>query len=292
MPFGFEGQVIAVTGAGRGLGRAYAIELAKLGARVVVNDLDVELAGDSVEKPSAATSVCEEIRAAGGEAVPNYDSVATAEGGAGIVETAMSTWGRLDGLVNNAGIMRSRAFHNMYAEDFDAVVNVHLFGAFHVTRAAWPVFRKQEYGRVVFVSSSVGLYGAFGGANYGSAKAGMLGLMNVLNVEGERFNIKANCIAPVAATRMSAHVRQRPEYTDEELEQEGPQFVAPVVAYLLSPECGDAGLCVEAGPRFVRNAYISYVPGIEHDPAQGPLDIADVATNWEAIKAGTPLDSR
>ncbi|MFN0145363.1 MAG: SDR family NAD(P)-dependent oxidoreductase [Dehalococcoidia bacterium] len=282
----FEGQVAIVTGAGRGLGRAYAMELARLGARVVVNDVGVSLAGEH-QDTAPAQSVCDEITALGGQAVPSFSSVASLAGGEAIVQAALSAWGRVDGVVCNAGIMRSRAFQNMTEDEWNSVVQVHLGGAYAVLRAAWPVFRQQEYGRAVVISSSVGLYGAFGGANYGAAKAGMLGLMNVLNIEGARYNIKVNAVAPVAATRMSAHVRGVQELSSEDMELGGPEHVAPMVAYLLSRECPEAGLCVEVSSRHVNAARIVASPGIDRDPQAGPPDLAWIRQNWSQI-VGAP----
>ncbi|OAI41856.1 hypothetical protein AYO38_12005 [bacterium SCGC AG-212-C10] len=280
----FDGQVAIVTGAGRGLGRAYALELARLGAKVVVNDVGASLAGGD-EDTTPAEAVCQEIRALGGEAIPSFDSVATFDGGHAIVKTAMDAWGRVDGVVCNAGIMRSRAFQNMTEEEWSSVLQVHLTGAYAVLRSVWPVFRQQQYGRAVVISSSVGLYGAFGGANYGSAKAGMLGLMNVLNVEGAKYGIKVNAVAPVAATRMSAHVRGVAEFSPEDLELGGPEHVAPMVAYLLSKECPEAGLCVEVSSRHMNAARIVTTPGVDRDPSAGPADFDWIRNNWAGIIA-------
>src|SRR6266540_2071088 len=202
---GVEGRVVVVTGAGGGLGRDYALLLAENGARVVVNDLGG--ARDGTGSGSAmADAVVEEIRSAGGEAVASYDSVATAEGAGSIVATALDTYGAIHGVVNNAGILRDSSFAKMTDEEWDLVLQVHLYGGYHVTKAAWPHFRVQEFGRVVMAASTSGLFGNFGQANYGAAKNGLVGLVNTLALEGARSNVLVNAIAPMAATRMTADV--------------------------------------------------------------------------------------
>src|SRR4029077_17436716 len=201
-PLIFDGRVAVVTGAGGGLGRSHALELARRGAQVVVNDL-----GGAVDGTGGSASAAEqgvgEIRAAGGEAVANADSVATPDGGTAIVECALDTFGRIDIVVNNAGILRDAAFKNVTPELLDAVIDVHLKGAFNVLRTAWPVLREQNYGRVVNTSSGSGLFGNFGQSNYGAAKAGLMGLTRVLSIEGARNNVMVNAIAPIARTRMT-----------------------------------------------------------------------------------------
>jgi NAD(P)-dependent dehydrogenase (short-subunit alcohol dehydrogenase family) len=238
---GVEGRVIVVTGAGGGLGREYALLLARSGAKVVVNDLGGSRDGSGAGQ-AAADTVVTEIREAGGEAVPNYDSVADEAGGAAVVQTALDAFGRVDGVVANAGILRDGAFHKMTTEAWDAVLAVHLDGTYHVVRAAWPHFREQRYGRVVVAASTSGIYGNFGQSNYGAAKGGMIGLVQTLAIEGARYNILANAIAPMAATRMTADVA-----TQEVLDKLGPAHVAPVVGHLLSEECADSGSVIVAG---------------------------------------------
>ncbi|WP_433799843.1 SDR family NAD(P)-dependent oxidoreductase [Actinomycetospora sp. CA-084318] len=238
---GVEGRVIAVTGAGNGLGRQYALVLAAAGARVVVNDLGGARDG-SGGGSSAADAVVEEIRAAGHEAVANYESVATEEGGAAIVRSALDAFGRIDGVVANAGILRDKAFHTMTAQDWDAVQQVHLDGGFHVLRAAWPHFREQRHGRVVVATSTSGIYGNFGQANYGAAKGGLIGLINTLAIEGARHGILANAIAPMAATRMTEDIAP-----PEVLAALDPAHVAPVVGHLLTDECTETGAVLVAG---------------------------------------------
>ncbi len=196
---GFDGKVAIVTGAGGGLGRQHALLLASRGALVVVNDLGGDVHGTGADA-SAAQKVVDEIKASGGEAVADHNSVATVHGGAAIVQTAIDAFGRVDIVVNNAGILRDKSFHNMTPELVDAVIDVHLKGAFNVTQPAFVKMREQGYGRIVSTSSSAGIFGNFGQTNYGAAKMGLVGFTNVLALEGVKYNIKANAIAPLAFT--------------------------------------------------------------------------------------------
>jgi len=198
----FDGRVAIITGAGGGLGETYALDLARRGARVVVNDLGGSVDG-SGSSESAADRVVSEIEEAGGEAVANYDSVSTEEGGAAIVQSAIDAFGTVDIVVNNAGILRDKSFANMTMAEVEAVIDVHLKGAFYVSSPAFGVMKDKGYGRFVFTSSGSGLFGNFGQANYGAAKAGLMGLSNVLAIEGAKYDIKSNAIAPVAKTRMT-----------------------------------------------------------------------------------------
>ena len=202
MALDFKDRVAIVTGAGGGLGRQHALALAVRGAKVVVNDLggDVHGAGGST---SAAQSVVDEIRAAGGEAIANGASVTDFAAVQAMVQQAMDTWGRVDVLVNNAGILRDKSFGKMELADFRLVMDVHLMGAVHCTKAVWPIMTAQKYGRIVMTTSSSGLYGNFGQANYGAAKMALVGLMQTLSIEGAKHDIRVNCLAPTAATRMT-----------------------------------------------------------------------------------------
>jgi NAD(P)-dependent dehydrogenase (short-subunit alcohol dehydrogenase family) len=226
-PITFDGRVAVITGAGGGLGKTYALELARRGARVVVNDLGGSVDGKGASG-SAADVVVDEIRSAGGEAVPNYDSVSTEEGGAGIIGTAVDEFGGVDIVVNNAGILRDKSFANMETAEIEAVLEVHLRGAFYVSQPAFRVMKDNGYGRLVFTSSNAGLFGNFGQANYGAAKAGLVGLANVLAIEGMKYNIKSNVIAPVARTRMTADI------LGPFAEMVDPNQVTPMVVYLCS----------------------------------------------------------
>lgn len=224
-PITFDGRVAIVSGAGGGLGRTYALELARRGARVVINDLGGAVDGSGASS-SAADAVVAEITDAGGEAVASYDSVSTPDGGEAIVQTALDAFGSVDIVVNNAGILRDRSFANMTHEEIDGVLAVHLRGAFSVSQPAFKLMKEKGYGRLVFTSSNSGLFGNFGQANYGAAKAGLAGLSNVLAIEGAKYNIKSNCIAPVAKTRMTEDL----PFADMVL----PEQVTPMVVYLCS----------------------------------------------------------
>jgi NAD(P)-dependent dehydrogenase (short-subunit alcohol dehydrogenase family) len=230
----FDQRVCVVTGAGGGLGRSHALELASRGAKVLVNDLGGSLDGTG-SSPRAAQRVVDEIIAAGGQAAANYDSVATPEGGQAIIDAAIEAFGRVDVLVNNAGILRDKAFHKMDHSMVDAVIDVHLKGAFYVSQPAFRLMREQGYGRIISTSSASGLFGNFGQANYGAAKAGLAGLTRVLAIEGAGHGIKANAIAPIAATRMTE------DLLGDLASRVTPETVSPVVAYLAHEDCAVNG---------------------------------------------------
>jgi len=242
-----DDKVAVITGAGGGLGRSHALLLASLGAKVVVNDLGGTVDGTGTGK-AMADIVVEEIVNAGGTAVSNYDGVDSMEGGRNIVKTAVDHFGRIDILVNNAGILIDRSFAKMEEEDWDKVLAVHLKGSYCVTYAAFPVMKENGYGRIVFTASAAGLFGNFGQANYAAAKSSMIGLMNVLKVEGAKNNIKVNTIAPMAASRMTENL-----LPPEILDQIKPELVSPIVAYLCSEECSETGgIYSAAGGHFGR----------------------------------------
>jgi NAD(P)-dependent dehydrogenase (short-subunit alcohol dehydrogenase family) len=252
---GFDGKVAVITGAGGGLGRSHALELARRGALVVINDLGGSIDGTG-SGTTAAQAVVDEIKEAGGEAVANYDSVATPEGGQNIVKTAVDTFGRIDIVINNAGILRDTSFKNMTAEQLEPVLDVHLKGAFYVTQPAWAHMRDQGYGRVVNTASGAGIFGNFGQTNYGAAKMGLVGLTRVLAIEGAKYNIKANAIAPVAKTRM----------TDSLLgplaDKLQPEYVTPVVAFLAHEDCPVTGEVYSVGGGRVARIFVGVTPGI------------------------------
>jgi len=227
MPITFDGRVAVVTGGGGGLGREYALELGRRGARVVVNDLGGALDGTG-SSTAAADVVVDEIRGNGGEAVPNYDSVSTREGGAAVIQCALDNFGTVDVVINNAGILRDHSFANMTFDEIDAVIDVHLRGAFHVSQPAFVVMKEKGYGRFVHTTSASGLFGNFGQANYGAAKAGIMGLSNVLAIEGAKYNVKSNAVAPIARTRMTE------DLLGPFAGMVDPKQVMPMVVYLCS----------------------------------------------------------
>ena len=251
----FSGRVAIVTGAGAGLGRSYALELAKRGAKVVINDLGGARDGVGSDS-SAANKVVEEIKALGGEAVPNYDNVASVEGGANIVKTAVDAFGKVDILINNAGILRDKSFTKMEEENWDAVMNVHLKGAYCVSRPAFEVMRANNYGRIIMTTSGAGLFGNFGQSNYASAKMGLIGLTNVLKLEGAKYNIKTNVIVPVAASRLTEDVLP-PEF----FEKMKPDYITPAVLYMCSEECQDSGMIINATLGYYSRTAILTGPG-------------------------------
>jgi len=227
-PIRFDGQVAIVTGAGRGLGRAHALQLAERGAKVVVNDLGV--ARDGAEPgASAAQEVAAEIRARGGEAIASTASVTDNDAVQKMVDETMRTWGRIDILVNNAGFLRDKSFSKMALDDFQAIVDVHLMAAVRCTKAVWDIMKAQHYGRIVMTTSSSGLYGNFGQANYGAAKMALVGLMQTLGIEGQKYNVRVNCLAPSATTRMTEEL-----FSAEDCALLTPESVAPGLVYLVS----------------------------------------------------------
>lgn len=275
-----------VTGAGGGLGRAHALLLGSRGAKVVVNDLGGAFDGTGAGS-AMADKVVEEIRSAGGEAVPNYDGVDTWEGGQGIVKTAVDAFGKVDILINNAGILRDKSFMKMEEEDIDKVFAVHLKGAFNVTKAAFPVMRENNYGRIVMTTSATGLYGNFGQANYGAAKLGLVGFMNTLKIEGARYNILVNTIAPIAGTRMTAGVM--PPDLVEKLK---PDYVSPIVTYMCSEECTDSGIVFVAGAGYFSRAVMVEGPGIILDAKKGVTieDIRDRLADIKKLEGAQPFN--
>jgi NAD(P)-dependent dehydrogenase (short-subunit alcohol dehydrogenase family) len=271
---GVQDRVIVVTGAGGGLGREYALTLAREGASVVVNDLGG--ARDGTGAGSAmADHVVAEIKDAGGRAVANYDSVAEQEGAENIIKTALDEFGAVHGVVSNAGILRDGTFHKMSFENWDAVLKVHLYGGYNVVRAAWPHFREQSYGRVVVATSTSGLFGNFGQANYGAAKLGLVGMINTLAQEGAKYNIRNNAIAPIAATRMTEDILPR-----EVLEKLTPEFVAPIVAYLCTEECPDSAAVFVVGGGKVQRVALFQNEGMTFDQ---PPTVEDIASHWGVI---------
>jgi NAD(P)-dependent dehydrogenase (short-subunit alcohol dehydrogenase family) len=278
----FTDRVVVVTGAGGGLGRRHALLLAGRGAAVVVNDLGGAVDGTG-RAAAAADGVVEEIRAAGGVAVAEHSSVAEPAGAGAIVQKALDEFGRVDVVINNAGILRDKAFHNMEVDQVTAVLDVHLRGSFHVTRAAWPHMREQGYGRVVMTSSASGLLGNFGQANYGAAKMGLVGLVNVLKLEGAKYNIKVNAVAPIAVTRMTEELLGAFGITDQQF---GPELVSPAVAYLASEDCELTGEVWSVGGGSVSRFFVGLTDGyFKHPVTEGGLTVEDVAGHIDQIRA-------
>jgi NAD(P)-dependent dehydrogenase (short-subunit alcohol dehydrogenase family) len=276
---GFDGKVAIITGSGGGLGRQHALMMASRGALIVVNDLGGAVDGTGSDK-GAAERMVDEIKALGGEAVADANSVASAEGGKAIVQTALDAFGRVDILVNNAGILRDKAFHNMTPDMWQAVIDVHLTGAYNVTSAAWPHMREQGYGRVVCTASGAGIFGSFGQGNYGAAKMGLVGFTRVLAIEGAKYNIKANAIAPVAKTRMTEDLLGP---LGDKLQ---PELVSPVVTYLCHESCEPTGRIFSVGGGRVAEIFIGEGPGYT-DPALTPESIVE---NWAAVTDRSTYD--
>jgi NAD(P)-dependent dehydrogenase (short-subunit alcohol dehydrogenase family) len=274
MTMRFDGRVAVVTGAGGGLGRQHALALAARGAKVVVNDLGGTLDGQG-GTPLAAQAVVDEIRAAGGVAIANGASVTDAVAVQAMMNEAMATWGRVDILVNNAGILRDKSFSKMELDDFRLVMEVHLMGAVNCCKAVWDVMRTQNYGRIVMTTSSSGLYGNFGQANYGAAKMALVGLMQTLSIEGAKNNIRVNCLAPTAATRMTEHLM--PEAVLKLLQ---PESVTPGLLALVAEDAPTrAILCAGAGA--FERAHITLTEGIF---VGLPADAAEqVAARFDAL---------
>ena len=275
----FNGRVAIVTGAGGGLGRQHALQLAARGAKVVVNDIGRPAPNEQGELSSAADAVVAEIRAGGGQAIAHHTSVTDEAGVAAMVQQALSHWGRIDILVNNAGILRDKSFAKMDLADFRLVLDVHLMGAVICTQAVWAHMRAQKYGRVVMTTSSSGLYGNFGQANYGAAKMALVGLMQTLSIEGARDGIRVNCLAPTAATRMTEGLMPQAV-----LDKLAPESVTPGLLYLCSDEAPTrAILCAGAGT--FERAYITLTSGVH--VGTGPDAAEQVAAQFEAISDRT-----
>jgi NAD(P)-dependent dehydrogenase (short-subunit alcohol dehydrogenase family) len=270
---GFDGRVAIITGAGGGLGFEHAKLLASRGAQVVINDLGGSVSGEGGDEGPAHTAA-KQIEGLGGVAVADTNSVATPEGGEAIVKTAVDAFGKVDIVINNAGILRDKTFHNMTPELLDPVIDVHLKGAFNVTRPAWIKMREQGYGRIVNTSSSAGILGNFGQTNYGAAKMGLVGLARVWAAEGAKYNIKANVIAPIARTRMTE------EILGALAEKLDPALVAPVVAFLCHEDCPVSGeIYSVAGGRVAR-----FFIGLTEGYFEADLSVEDVRDHWDEIR--------
>lgn len=273
MDMRFDGRVAIVTGAGGGLGRSHALDFARRGAKVVVNDLGGSLDG-SGGSSDAAEAVVADIKAMGGEAIANGSSVADRAGVAKLVKDSMDAFGRIDILVNNAGVLRDKSFHKMTLEDLDFVLAVHLTGAAYCSHAVWPIMREQQYGRIVMTSSSTGLFGNFGQANYGAAKLGQVGLMNTLKIEGAKNNIRVNTLVPIAATRMTEGLM--PEAVFDLFQ---PDLVSPAVMFLAHEDAPN-GEILAAGAGHFAKAHMVETQGVTLGTG---TTAEDVAANWSKI---------
>jgi NAD(P)-dependent dehydrogenase (short-subunit alcohol dehydrogenase family)/putative sterol carrier protein len=274
----FDDHVAIITGAGAGLGRTYALELGKRGAKVVVNDFGGARDGSGAGAAGPADLVVEEIRKLGGQAVANYDNVATPEGGANIVKTAVDTFGKVDILINNAGILRDKGILKMEPENWDAVLKVHLYGAYNVTKPAFAVMKENGYGRIIITTSAAGLYGNFGQTNYSAAKLGLVGFMNTLKLEGAKYGIKVNTVAPLAASRLTEDV-----LPPDMLAKMKPEYVAPIVLYLCSKECQDTGRIYNAGAGYYNRAAIMTSTGVVVGGGKKVPSVEDVSASWSKI---------
>ena len=272
----FDGKVAVVTGAGGGLGRSHALLFGSKGAKVVVNDLGGAPDGTGSSR-RMADAVVDEIKKMGGEAVPNYDSVATMEGGANIIQSAMDRFGRVDIVINNAGILRDLSFQKMDEGSWDIIFSVHVKGAFCVTKAAWPVMRQQSYGRIILTSSAAGIYGNFGQANYSAAKMALIGLGQTLALEGKKYNILANVIAPIADSRLTATV-----LPDDIRIKLKPEVVSPLVAFLCSDKCEETGGLFEVGAGCFFHLNWCRSPGLILKPEDATIE--NVAKHFDKVK--------
>jgi NAD(P)-dependent dehydrogenase (short-subunit alcohol dehydrogenase family) len=270
----FDGRVAVITGGGRGLGRAHALLLAERGARLVINDPGVSMSGEATHE-GPAEELAAEIRGAGGEAVANTDSVATPEGGQAVIAAAISAFGRVDVLIHSAGNVRRAPLDEMTSEEFDAVLDVHLRGAFHVARPAFALMRGQGFGRMVFTGSINGLYGKAGSGNYAAAKAGLIGLSHSLAIEGAGVNVHSNVIVPAAVTRMSAGI------DTSQFPPMDPASVAPVVAWLCHESCAVSGEMLVAAAGRVARAWLAESPGVYRPD----WTIEQVAADADAIRS-------
>ncbi|MEJ2088876.1 MAG: SDR family NAD(P)-dependent oxidoreductase [Gammaproteobacteria bacterium] len=285
----FKDKVVVVTGAGGGLGRCHAIEFAKRGAKVVVNDLGGAV--DGTGSGSAAQKVVDEIEAMGGTAIANGSSVADKAGAAQIIQDAVDAFGTVHILVNNAGILRDKTFRKMSMEDFDLVMQVHMMGSAYVTKAAWDVMYEQRYGRVVLTSSGSGIYGNFGQSNYGAAKMAMLGFMNVLALEGASRNIRVNCLAPGAATRMTATVPGRQVDLDNPDPERHPRLVSPAVLFMCQEDAPNGVVINASGGNFSR-AQIFVNGGVSLGVDANSEDLAEVGDKLLDMTGAQPRERR
>ena len=275
MTIKFDNKVVIVTGAGGGLGKSHALEFARRGAKVVVNDLGGSVDG-SGGASDAANAVVEEIKAEGGEAIANGASVADQSGVQKMIDEVMSKWGRIDVLVNNAGILRDKSFHKISLEEFNAVMDVHFQGSVYTSHAVYPIMREQNFGRIIFTTSSGGLSGNFGQANYGAAKMAMIGLMNCLKIEGQKYNVHSSAVAPVALSRMTENLF--PEGIGERFL---PEYVTPAVIYLASDDAPN-GAIIGAGAGVFTQFRIFETMGLALGTGDN-MTPENIAAGWSSV---------
>ena len=274
----FDNRVAVITGAGGGLGRVYALELAKRGAKVLVNDLGGSRDGSGKGSKTPAQKVVEEITEAGGVAIANYDNVATPKGGENIIKSAVKAFGTVDIVINNAGILRDKSLPKMEPESWQAVLDVHLQGAYHVTKPAFVIMKEKGYGRIIMTTSAAGLYGNFGQSNYSSAKLALVGLMNTLKIEGGKYDIKVNTVAPIAASRLMADV-----IPPDMLDKMKPDFVAPLVLFLASEKCPVTGRIYNAGVGVFNRAALMTGQGTTIGNGQKIPTPEEISVAWDKI---------
>ena len=285
----FDNKVAIITGAGSGLGRSYALFLASRGAKILVNDLGTT-GKETSRSDTLAQLVVEEIRSQGGEAAANLDSVAEIKGAQRIIDDTLRHFGTVDILINNAGILRDRTFLKMSLEDFELLLKVHLLGSVYVTHAAFPIMKQKGYGRIVLTTSIAGLFGNYGQTNYGTAKMGIVGFMNSLKLEGEKYNILVNTVSPLAATGLAVQTGVFPK---EILPLLKPELVTPLVAYLCSDKCKTSGDIITAGGGYYAKVQVVEGPGIRFDPEEevAPERIAEKYTEITNMEGAVPFKS-
>ena len=284
MDFGLKGRTVLITGAGGGLGRQHALLFGKHGANVVVNDLGGSADG-SGKGSAMADAVVEEVKALGSGAVANYDSVSSPDGAQAMIQTALDAFGSIDIVVNNAGILRDKSFVKMTDEDWDLINAVHVKGAYYVTKAAWPHMREKKWGRVIMTASGSGIYGNFGQTNYSCAKMGLVGFGQTLALEGEKYNIRTNVIAPVAFSRMTEALM--PESIHDMIK---PDFVSPLVVFLCSEPCSANGEVYEVGAGAFARIETLRAKGLAIKPGDGEISLEAVAANWDKINDMTDAE--
>lgn len=276
MSIRFDNRVVVITGAGGGLGRSYALDLARRGARLCVNDLGGSVDGTGSSE-AVARSTADEIEAAGGEVIANYDDVSRVEGAYNLIRQTLERFGTIDALICNAGILRDKTLLKMPVEDFELVLRVHLLGTVYVTKAAFPVMKEKNYGRIVFTTSASGLFGNFGQTNYAAAKLGVVGFMNSLKLEALKHNVLINTIAPLAVTRLGASA-----FSDELASVLKPELVTPAVTYLCSEQCSTTGDIISAGGGWYRKVQIVEGPGVKIQ-SESEATPEMIATNFDSI---------